>query len=169
LLTVLLAHGSAAACRERLRTGERAESVEAEAIAECRYGSGVPLPGLGESAGGVVVRADAWEAVAEDGQVGGEGVGERGGEGGEVQAAVRGAVEGGADLVGLLQPAEDGGLGAVRGRAAGSQVLGHRQRQGVQGRSRAQEITGSGEKVVDVFGEVPVSRAHASCFLKRPA
>ena len=82
---VLLAHESAPARRDGLRRGERAETVQVDPVAEGRRRAGVPLPGLGESGGGAVVRADAGEAVAEGGQVGGEGVGLLGGEGGEAQ------------------------------------------------------------------------------------
>jgi hypothetical protein len=42
-----------------------------------------------------------------------------------------------------------------------SQFLDVRQRRVVQGGARAQEVSGSGEEVVDVFGELPVIREHA--------
>jgi hypothetical protein len=72
--------------------------------------------------------------------VGGEGVVLTGGGRGETQAPGREAVEGGADLARFLRPAEEGG---------------------VRNGSRAQEFPGSGEEVVEVFGEVPAVRAHA--------
>lgn len=62
------------------------------------------------------------------------------------------------DLAGLLQPAGDGDPGAVRVRSPRAEFLGRRQVRGVHGGPRAQELSGSVEEVVDVFGEVPVIR-----------
>lgn len=53
----------------------------------------------------------------------------------------------------------------VRVRAASLHFLDVRQRRAVQGRVRAQEVTCSGEEVVDVFSELPVIRTHDSCSL----
>ena len=107
LLVVLLARDAAPALRERLRWGERAEAVEADPGAERRRCACVPLPCLGESGGGVVVRADARDGVTEVGQAGGERVGLLAGDGREIQGTGRGAlVEGGADLATWLQSAE---------------------------------------------------------------
>lgn len=92
----------------------------------------------------------------------GEGVGLVGGEGGEVQAVGRGAEVGRADIARPLQDTEGGVFGAVCVRSARTQRLGHRQGNGVQGRARVQEVSRAGQEVVDVIGEVPVVRAHAS-------
>ena len=91
LLMVLLARDAAPALRERLRWGERAETVEMDPLAESRRCARVPLPCLGESGGGVVVPADAGDGVTEVGQVSGEGVGLLPGGGREAQGAGRGA------------------------------------------------------------------------------
>jgi hypothetical protein len=100
--------------------------------------------------------------VAEAGQVCGEGAALFGGEGGEAQATERSAIEDGADFACRLQSAEDGGFGTVRARPSRSQFLDVGQGRVVQGGARAQEVSGSREEVIDVFGELPVIREHAS-------
>jgi hypothetical protein len=94
----LLDHDATPALWDRLRWGERAETVEAAPPAGYWHCVCVPLSCLGESGGGVVVRGDAGEGVAEPGQVRGERVGLLKGEGGESQAVGRETVEGGVDL-----------------------------------------------------------------------
>ncbi|KIE28121.1 hypothetical protein LK08_04500 [Streptomyces sp. MUSC 125] len=162
MLAVPLARDSTSALRMRLRWCERAKAVQTLPLVKRRRRTRVPLPSLGEGGGGVAVRADTWKEAAEADQVGGEDVGLLGGKRGEVQAARRGMEEGRANLAGSLQPAEDGGFGAVRVRPTRAQRLGHRQRDGVQGRARVQEVLGVSEKAVEVFGDVPVIRTHAS-------
>jgi hypothetical protein len=122
----------------------------------------VPLPRLGESTGGVVVRDDAGGSVPEAGQVGGEDIGLPGRQGREAQASAGGEIEDRADFPLRLQSAENGDFAVLTGRPAYPQFLDVRQRRGVQGGARAQEFPGSGEEVVDVLGEVPVVREHAS-------
>ncbi|MGC0402298.1 hypothetical protein RKD27_004942 [Streptomyces sp. SAI-126] len=96
-------------------------------------------------------------------QTGGEGVGLLGGERGQPQAAVgRQTVEGGLDLTRPLQQTEHGTLGVVRGRPTGAKSRGPGQLHDVRDGARAQELPGPGEELVDVFGQVPVVRTHAS-------
>jgi hypothetical protein len=67
---------AAPARRQWFRWGERVKAVQPKPrVAECRRRPGVPLPGLGESGGGVVVSADAGKGAPKGGQVGGEEVG----------------------------------------------------------------------------------------------
>ncbi len=160
LLTVALARDTPPALRERLWWCERAQAVQTLPLVQRRCCARVPLPGIGEGGGGVVVRVDAGEGVAEVGQAGGEVVGLFEGEGGDTQAAGRCPEEGRADLARPLQQAEGGGTCSVRVPAC-TQCLRHRQRDGVQGGARPQETSGASEEVVEVFGEVPVIRTHA--------
>lgn len=99
--------------------------------------------------------------MPDGGQVGGEGVGLLRGERGEAETPGRETVEGGVDLACPVQHAEDGGFGAERLRPTRSHSLGPGQLHDVRAGPRAQEVSGSGEEVVDVFGEVPAIRSHA--------
>src|SRR5690606_32752030 len=80
---------------------------------------------------------------------------------GGAQPVRRSAEEGGPHLLVLLQHPELGGLVAVRPRSPRAQGLGDRQVHGVRGGLGAQEVTGAGEEVVDVAGEIPVVPSHA--------
>jgi hypothetical protein len=121
----------------------------------------VLLPGFGERSGGVVVPGDAGEGVAEPSQMGGEGVGLFEGERGEGQSASRWAVEDRLGLAVRLQSSEEDGSGGVRARV-GPPFLHRGERRVVQDGARAEKVPGPGEEVVDVLGEVPGIREHAS-------
>jgi hypothetical protein len=162
LLTVLLACDSSPALRERLWWRKSTKPVEALPLVEQWRHIHVPLPSLGKGRGGVVVCGDAGERVTETGQMLGERASLLGGKRGEDQAAGWGAEEGRVDIAFPLQPAEDGSLGAVRVHSTLAQRLGHRQRNGVQCGARPQEDSGSVEKTVEIFGEVPLPGTHTS-------
>lgn len=166
LLPVLLAHGPPPALGKGLRWGERAQTVEMEPYAGHRLRTCPPLPRLGERGGRVMVPDDAGHRMLQLGQTHGERVGLLVGEGRDAQGTGRGPLqEGRPDLARALQPAENGARGAVlRRHPFGSVLLGHGQRHGVQSGPRPQEVPGPGVKVMDVGGEVPVVRTHASCF-----
>ncbi len=86
----VLVRETAPALRVRLRWDECAETVEMRPSDECWRRARVPLPGVGECGDGVVVRDDVGGRVAEDSQMGGEGVvGLLDREGSEAQPAAR--------------------------------------------------------------------------------
>jgi hypothetical protein len=122
LRAVPLTHDAAPALGARLRRGERAETVQMQRLGKCRRGVCPPLPGLGERRGGVVLRGDAGERVAEPDQVGGEDVGLPSGERGNAQPDGLAEVEDGANLAFSLQPAENDLL-ACCFRSAGNRGL----------------------------------------------